>query len=144
MVSWLPIRQFFFLLACLLMVSSGLLVYWLYVGALEREHVRVMDLAWLHAKQLEALSAQSTEDNNRLSDHETIAVRVQRIFDAQQAPHHFGETGEILLVLEGIDSGEFPGSPYAEHEFLVDGLGRIFLTASAPIRNSSLSVVARI
>ncbi len=126
------------------MISSGLLVYWLYGGALERERARVMDLALLHAKQLEALSEPSSIDDTSLSDHGTLAVRVQRIFDMQQTPHHFGETGEIVLIGEGINSGEWPVFPHPESKLLVDGQGRIFLTATAPIRNSFLHVAARI
>lgn len=144
-VNRLQGRPFFFLLAGVLLVSSGLLLYWVYLGSVEREKAHVMDLAHMHAQQLEALSGIAGSGDSRIADLKVTGARIREIFDAQATHRRFGVTGKIILVGEGDTQFLSSVSALGETKFLSDAaLGRIFLTAYVPLEGTTFGIVARL
>ena len=132
------------MLAILLMIASGLLLYWLYLEAIEREKGRLMDLAILHVHQLEAISEITDKGDLRTGDQLPKADRMKNIFDAQPTYHRFGETGEIVFVqVENIPVSANV-SRQRETKLLPDAHGRKYLTAYAPFIGTSFGVAARV
>ena len=96
---WLKSRRIFFVLGALLLASTGLLLYWLYLGSIEREKVRLMDLALLHVQQLETIRKIEDDGTHRMVGHSSD--RMKEIFSAQAEYHRFGETGKIIFIEGG-------------------------------------------
>ena len=142
--SWLKSRRIFFVLASVLMVASGLLLYWLYLEAIEREKGRLMDLALLHVQQLEAISKIAEKSDLRAGDQITKADRMKSVFDTQPNYHRFGETGEIVFVEVETIPVSANVSGQRETILLPDTHGRKFLTAYAPFVGTSFGVAARL
>ena len=142
--SWLKSRRIFFVLAILLMVTSGFLLYWLYLGSIDREKFRLMDLALLHVQQLEAMSQIADGGLHGGEEHQPKADRIQTIFDSQPKYHRFGQSGKIMLMEEqdlpfGLNVSGQPAT-----ELLSDDKGRQFLMAYAPLVGKSIGVAAMI
>ena len=138
--SWLKSRRIFFVLASLLMAATGLLLYWVYLGSIEREKVRLIDLAQLHVQQLEIIS--KIEDRDAPSVEDQRADRLRKIFDAQDAFHRFGGTGKIIF-LEGEHlpgQSKFSGQTVAT--LVSNEHGRTVLAAYAPLLGTSFGVTA--
>ncbi len=140
--SWLKSRRIFFVLACLLMVTSGLLLYWLYLGAIEREKIRLMDLAHLHARQLETLSKVVEKGASGVRAQMTIMDRMKKIFDAQAEYHRFGETGEIIFIGREDISVRLKFSTQPETKLFFDKNGREILAAYSPMTGTSFGIAA--
>ena len=144
MANRLQVRPIFFLLASLLMVATGLLLYWLYLGSVEREKIRLMDLALLHVQHLETMHGTATGGEHSTGVQQARTDRIGRILDAQTKHHRFGETGEIVFVGEGDTAFLLGFSSQGETKLLSDAQGRMFLAAYAPILGTSLGVVVRL
>ncbi len=140
--SWLKILRIFFVLVGLLILASGCLLYWLYLGSIEREKGRLMDLALLQVQQLETLSQITDGEARGLGDHLARADRIKVIFNAQAKHHRFGETGRILFVGKEDGPDQLTFSDQRETKLHFDKDGRSFLAAYAPLIGTSLGVVA--
>ncbi|MDH5576285.1 MAG: hypothetical protein OEY80_12445, partial [Nitrospirota bacterium] len=81
----------------LLLISTSVLS-WLYLGAMESEKERLAHLAILHVHQLEAMSQMVPGWEEGAVSEEVFAARIQQLFDSQKDQHHFGQTGEVMLV----------------------------------------------
>ncbi len=140
--SWLKSRRIFFVLASLLMASTGLLLYWLYLGSIEQEKVRLMDLAQLHVQQLELISI--TEDSGASSDGTQSFNRMKNIFDEQAKFHRFGKTGEIIFLRQQHFPDQSKGSGKRETTLLSNEHGQTFLAVYAPFGGASFGVAATV
>ncbi len=138
--SWLKSRRIFFALASLLMVATGLLLYWLYLGSIERERVRLLDLALVHAQQLEIISKFENRDDPRVEDRRVD--RMKNIFDAQSEFHRFGETGRIIFVSGEHILVQSNVSGQEETTLLSDEQGRTVLAVYVPFVGASFGVAA--
>ena len=140
--SWLKSRRIFFVLAILLMVTSGLLLYWLYLGSIEREKLRLMDLALLHVQHLETMSQIAEGGPHGGGEQMAKADRIKTIFDSQPKYHGFGQTGKIILA--GGDDLPFGLNVSGKRatELLSDGDGQKYLMAYAPLVDVSIGVAA--
>ncbi len=139
--SWLNSRRLFFGLGSLLMLASGFLLYWLYWGALEREEVRLIDLAFAHVQHIEALSKVAGGGGQRGRD---LGDRMKSIFDAQAQYHRFGTTGKIIFIGGEAIPGRLKFSSQREIKFLSDDDGRKFLAAFVPFPGTSFGVAATV
>ena len=142
--SWLKSRRIFFVVAMLLMVTSGLLLYWLYLGSIDREKLRLMDLALVHVQQLEAMSEIAEGEPDKASDFLPKADRIQTIFHSQPKTHRFGQSGKILLLEEADRSFGINISGQSTSALLSDETGRKFLMAYVPLAGHSIGVAATI
>jgi PAS domain S-box-containing protein len=142
--SWLKRRRLFFVMASLLMVTSGLLLYWLYLGSIEREKLRLMDLALLHVQQLETLSKIPERSAHESGKPMAKADRIKTIFDSQPKYHRFGETGKIILIGGTDIPFGLNGSGQRATELLADGEGGKFLMVYAPLVGVPIGVAATI
>ena len=138
--SWLKSRRIFFVLASLLMVATGLLLYWLYLGSIERERVRLLDLALVHVQQLEIIS--NIEGRATPSVGGQRAERMKNIFDAQSEFHRFGETGRIIFIRGEDLLVQSNVSGQEEATLLSDEQGRTFLAVYVPFVGASFGVAA--
>ncbi len=138
--SWLKSRRIFFVLASLLMAATGLLLYWLYLGSIERERVRLLDLALVHAQQLEIISTIEERDAPRVEVQR--ADRMKYIFDAQSGFHRFGETGRIIFVSGKHILVQSNTSGQEEPTLLSDEQGRTVLAVYVPFVGESFGVAA--
>mgnify|MGYP000082494368 CR=1 FL=1 len=138
--SWLKSRRIFFVLASLLMAATGLLLYWLYLGAIERERVRLLDLALVHVQQLEIISNIQGRDGSSVEAKR--ADRMKGIFDAQSEFHRFGETGRIIFVSGEHLLAQSNVSGQEEATLLSDEQGRTFLAVYVPFVGASFGVAA--
>lgn len=140
--SWLKSRRIFFVLASLLMVASGLLLYWLYLGSIEREKVRLMDLALMHIQQLETISKIAEGGDQIVVDQMPNVDRMKSIFDSQAAFHRFGNTGRIIFLGGEDNPNQSKGPGQRETELLFDEHGRKVLAVYAPFVGASFGVAA--
>ena len=140
--SWLKSRRIFFVLASLLMVTTGLLLYWLYLGSIDREKLRLMDLALLHVQELETISKMVDGDDYGVGSRIPNVDRVKSIFDSQANYHRFGKTGKIVF-LGGVGT-PVPSQVVDQGEttFLLDEQGRKVLTVYVPFVGASFGVAA--
>ena len=142
--SWLKSQRIFFILACFLMITSGFLLYWVYLEAIEQEKIRLMDLALVHVQQLEILSQFSEEKKHLVRKQKDVNDRIKTIFDAHTKIHRFGATGKIVLV-DG--KNKLFGSKISakrETKIFLEGDGRKVLVAYVPIEDTSFGVAATV
>ena len=154
----------------LLLISTSVLS-WLYLGAMESEKDRLAHLAILHVHQLEAMSQMVPGWEEGAVSEEVFAARIQQLFDSQKDQHHFGQTGEVMLVrhqedgligfssppqvqsrmspsllLAGKSSSQlqlkFSGNSWTQ--ILPDGRGNVVLAAYEPLVGFPMGVVASV
>ncbi len=142
--SWLKSRRIYFVVAIMLMVTSGLLLYWLYLGAIDREKIRLMDLALLHVQQLKAMSEIAEGGPHDVRKFPPKADRIQAFFNSQPKFHRFGQSGKIILLEEADRSFGLNISGQSATARLSDATGREFLMAYAPLVGHSIGVAATI
>ena len=128
----------------MLMVTSGLLLYWLYLGAIDREKIRLMDLALLHVQQLKAMSEIAEGGPHDVRKFPPKADRIQAFFNSQPKFHRFGQSGKIILLEEADRSFGLNISGQSATARLSDATGREFLMAYAPLVGHSIGVAATI
>ena len=140
--SWLKSQRIFFVLGGLLMLASVFLLYWLYLGSIEREKIRLMDLALLHVQQLENFTKGTEGGRDEMEGQRAKANRIKQVFEGQDYYHRFGETGRIVFVGGESLPMDWKGSAQREIRILSDEDGRTLLLAYVPITGTSLGVAA--
>ncbi len=144
MTSWLKSQRIFVVLTCLLIFFSGWLLYWLYLGSIEREKERLMDLAQLYILQLETVNHLDQDEPDALQAHLPDVDRLKILFGAQDQIHRFGETGRIVFVEEGAGPNQLKISGQRETTRQLEKDGREFLAAYVPLTGTLHGVAAMI
>jgi PAS domain S-box-containing protein len=143
----------------------------LYLEALDNEKERLAYLSISHVHHLEAMRQIVSGRGDGIISQEYLTDRVEELFDSQNDQHHFGQTGEVILVrpsddgvvdffapslghsrmsqsllLAGRSSSQFQFdfSSNGRAQILPDGHGNVVLAAYEPLPGLPLGVVAKI
>lgn len=141
----------------LILLITALGLGCLYIRAIEDEKAHLANLSILHVQHLETLKFSWLE--NEVLSQELLINHIQQIFELQNQ-HHFGKTGEVLLVRSqkegmanfsaphhvGKNSSHFQWDLFGNSgtQTFSDSHGDIILTAYEPLPGLPLGVVTKI
>ncbi len=159
------------MLTALLLSLSVFVCIWLYFEAFEDEIDRLTQLSNIHVHYLEAMNQLTPGWDEGAMPQEFFANRIQQVFDSLKDPHHFGKTGEVLLVPRHENGGQsFSGPPQSHSplsqpllltgqssfqfqldlsgdsraQIFPDSRGHMVLAAYQPLAGLPLGVIAKI
>ena len=100
------------MLTALILSLSVFVFIWHYFEAFEDEKDRLTHLSSIHVHYLEAMNQLAPGWDEGAIPQAFFANRIQQVFDSQKDQHHFGQTGEVLLVRRYENGGKvFSGPP---------------------------------
>lgn len=134
-----------------LILSLNVFVFiWLYVEAVEDEKDRLTHLTSIYVHNLESVNQLTPGWDEGAMPQEFFANRIQQEFDSLRDQHHFGQTGEMLLVRRhengGQSSSQFQPDLSLDGgtQILPDSRGNRVLLAYQPLEGLPLGVIAKI
>ncbi len=159
------------MLTAFILSLSVFVFIWFYFKAFEDEKDRLTYLSRVHVHHLEAMNQLTPGWDEGAMPQEFFANRIQQLFDSLKDQHHFGQTGEVLLVRRHENGGQgfsgpplghslisqpllLPGqspSPYqlylsgeSRTQIFPDSRGHMVLAAYQPLAGFPLGVIAKI
>ena len=134
----------------LLLTLSVFVFIGLYFESIEDEKDRLTHLTNIYVHYLEAMKHLPPDWPEGAMPQEVFENRIQQEFDALRDHHHFGQTGEMLLVRLDKNGGQRSSqfqldiSVDSRTQILTDSRGKSVLLAYQPLAGLPLGVIAKI